>query len=137
MTAPDPLECLNSRAAAGPNTCGEPASAHCTSCGACSNPCACPPLPAVGTQVLPKPGLRTSNGLPVRPLPHVVVATWDHRRTGEPADHVVVVQLTNLVRHAVAMDQPINTEYGAHLGLDDFAVLPKLPRITFTAKENS
>lgn len=42
-TAPDPLGCLNSRAAAEVPTCGEPDSAHCESCGTCPGNCVCPP----------------------------------------------------------------------------------------------
>jgi hypothetical protein len=41
MTAPDPLECLNSRAAAERTTCGEPDSAHCEKCQSCPNACSC------------------------------------------------------------------------------------------------
>lgn len=44
MTAPDPLECLNSRAAAGQPTCGEPESAHCVGgCEMCPDACTCKP----------------------------------------------------------------------------------------------
>lgn len=41
MTAPDPLECLNSRAAAERTTCGEPGSAHCEGCTMCPGACTC------------------------------------------------------------------------------------------------
>lgn len=42
MTAPDPLECLNSRAAGGPTKCGEPESAHCVDgCEMCPGACTC------------------------------------------------------------------------------------------------
>jgi hypothetical protein len=41
VTAPDPLECLNSRAASERTTCGEPDSKHCVKCQACPNTCAC------------------------------------------------------------------------------------------------
>lgn len=43
MTAPDPLECLNSRAASERTTCGEPDSAHCQDCEMCPGACTCPP----------------------------------------------------------------------------------------------
>lgn len=43
MTDPDPLECLNSRAAAGIPLCGEPDSAHCEKCQACPDTCGHPP----------------------------------------------------------------------------------------------
>lgn len=40
--APDPLECLNSRAAASEPTCGEPESAHCVDgCEMCPGACTC------------------------------------------------------------------------------------------------
>jgi hypothetical protein len=42
MTAPDPLVCLNSRAASHKTTCGEPASAHCSDCLMCPGACGCP-----------------------------------------------------------------------------------------------
>jgi hypothetical protein len=41
VTAPDPLECLNARAAAGRPTCDEPASAHCEACQSCPGTCIC------------------------------------------------------------------------------------------------
>lgn len=41
MTAPDPLQCLNSRAAADQSTCGEPESAHCEGCEMCPGACTC------------------------------------------------------------------------------------------------
>lgn len=44
MTAPDPLVCLNSRAAGGDTTCGEPESAHCENgCEMCPGTCTCKP----------------------------------------------------------------------------------------------
>jgi len=129
------LVCLTSRTSGGPITCGEPASVHCSSCLACGTPCACPPLPAVGTQVMPTTPARW-NSTTIPSEPHTVVATWDHRRTGEPDDHVIVVQPTALVQHAVRHREPVNTEYGHYLGLDDITVLD-LPRITFTAKETT
>lgn len=135
MTAPDPLVCANLLATGQEPDCGEPKTSHCTSCFGCPNACVCPPLPAVGTQILPSEGLRTNDGFPVPHLPHTVVATHDHRHTGEPADHVIVAQLTEDVCYAAAMGQPVDTEQGAFLGLDDITVLD-LPRITFTAKEN-
>lgn len=140
VTGPDPLECLNSRAAGGPILCGAPPSDHCAACLACTwgrnATCACLPLPAIGTQVMPKPTVRW-NGKPIRQEPHVVVATWDHRRTGEPDDHVIVIQDAALVNYAVRYGDPVNTEHGAYLGLDDITVLDDQPRITFTAKETS
>lgn len=138
MTDPnpvDPLECLNSRASGGPILCDAPVTEHCAACLACSTPCACPPLPAVGTQVMPTPTARW-NGKPIRQEPHVVVATWDHRRTGEPDDHVIVIQDAALVNYAVRYSDPVNTEHGAYLGLDDITILDDQPLITFTSKEN-
>lgn len=134
MTAPDPLVCMDLLAAGQAPDCGEPLSAHCSSCRGCPDACACPPLPAIGTQVLPQEGVR-SDGFPVPQLPHTVVYTHDGRSDGEPDDHVIVAQLTSDVRYAIAMDQPIDTERGAHLGIDDIEILDQ-PRITFTAKEN-
>jgi hypothetical protein len=43
VTAPDPLVCLNSRAAAERPLCGEPDSAHCPRCQSCPGTCACSP----------------------------------------------------------------------------------------------
>lgn len=133
MTTPDPLVCMDLLAAGQAPDCGEPPTAHCSSCRGCPDACACPPLPAVGTQIMPNPAARW-NGKPMPQTAHIVVATWDHRRDGEPADHVIVVQLASLVQYAVQSSEPINTEHGAYLGLDDITVLD-LPRITFTAKE--
>lgn len=50
MTAPDPLVCLNSRAASEGPTCGEPDSAHCEGgCEMCPGACTCPkPAPYTG-----------------------------------------------------------------------------------------
>ena len=136
MTAPDPddpLVCLTSRSNGGPITCGAPVSEHCSACLACTwalnATCACPPLPAVGTQAMPKPGTDLNQ------VPHTVVATWDHRRTGHPDDHVIVIQPSNEVEYFAGCGHPINTEHGAYLGLDDITVLD-LPHIAFTAKEN-
>lgn len=141
MTAPDPLECLNSRAGGGPILCGAPVTEHCAACLACTwglnATCACPSLPAVGTQILPRNDIRDAYGYQVPHLPHTVVATWDHRRTGHPDDHVIVAQLTSDVEYANTLGQPVNTETGAYLGLDDITVLDDQPRITFTAKDNS
>ena len=138
MTAPDPvdpLECMDLLTAGQAPECGESTKDHCSSCKACPGACACPPLPAVGTQVMPKPSARGRDGKQVPQASHTVVATWDHRRDGEPADHVIVVQLTALVQLATFNGTPIDTENGAYLGLDDITVLDR-PRITFTAKEN-
>lgn len=131
MTAPDPLECLNSRTSGGPILCGAPVTEHCSACLACSTPCACPPLPAIGTQVMPKPGTELNQ------VRHTVVAIWDHRRVGQPDDHVIVVQPSNVIEHYTDCGIPINTEYGAYLGLDDITVIDDAPRIAFTAKETS
>lgn len=135
MTAPDPLVCANLLAAGQEPDCGEPRTAHCNSCFGCPNACACPPLPAVGTQVLPRSNVRDRNGFLVPRLPHTVVATWDHRHDNDSDDHVIVAQLTSDVLYAKSMNQPVDTEHGAYLGLDDIDVTA-LPRITFTAKEN-
>jgi hypothetical protein len=135
MTAPDPLVCMDLLAAGQAPECGESTTAHCSSCKGCPDACTCPPLPAVGTQILAKPGT-VSNGVAVPQLPLTVVATWDHRRDGEPLDYVIVCQASCIVRHMVDRNEPINTQYGAYLGLDDIQVLDDAPRITFTAKEN-
>lgn len=134
MTTPDPLVCANLIAAGKLADCTEPIARHCASCHGCPNACMCPPLPAVGTQVLPKDGVRDRHGYPVPRLPHTVVATWDHRRDAEPDDYVIVAQLTSDVRYTVDLDQAVNTETGAYLGLDDIDIVDE-PRITFTAKE--
>lgn len=139
MTAPDPVDpvvCMDLLAAGQAPECGEGTTSHCSSCKGCPGACVCPPLPAVGTQVLPRNGIRDHNGYPVPHLPHTVVATWDHRRDAEPDDYVIVAQLTSDVRYTVDLDQAVNTEHGAYLGLDDIDVLDE-PRITFTAKESS
>ncbi|ANZ35309.1 hypothetical protein BBK82_03640 [Lentzea guizhouensis] len=116
--------------------CGEGTVSHCSSCKGCPGACACPPLPAVGTQILPKPGARHAGRLLVR-APHTVVATQDDRRDGEPDDHVIVCQLTALVRYAIDHGEPVDTDYGACLGLDDIEIQDHLPRITFTTKETA
>jgi hypothetical protein len=60
VTAPDPLECLNSRAAAGRPTCNEPDSDHCESCLSCPRTCACrdTTVGLTGTQILLRSDLR-------------------------------------------------------------------------------
>ncbi|MFJ5984251.1 hypothetical protein [Lentzea sp. NPDC092896] len=136
MTAPDPLVCMDLLAAGQAPDCGEPPTAHCSSCKGCPDVCACPPLPAIGTQVMPKPGIRWHDK-PMRQEPHTVVATWDYRNEGDPRDHAIVVQPTALVNYAIRTHEPVDTQYGRYLDLDDIELLPDQPRITFTAKENS
>jgi hypothetical protein len=131
MTAPDPLVCMDLLTAGQAPDCGESTSAHCSSCRGCPDACACPPLPEVGTQVMPKPGTD------LKQVRHTVVATWDHRRDGHPDDHVIVVQPSNVVEYYAGCGHPINTEHGAYLGLDDIEILADQPRITFTAKEQT
>jgi uncharacterized small protein (DUF1192 family) len=52
MTAPDPLGCLNSRAAAERTTCGEPDSAHCDDCAMCPGACTCHKPTPLDTETL-------------------------------------------------------------------------------------
>lgn len=135
MSARDPLVCMDLLAAGQAPECGESTTAHCSSCKGCPGACACPPLPVVGTQVMPKHGVRSLNREVPR-APHTVVGTHDHRRDGEPADYVIVAQLSSLVRDAVARGLALNADNDAYLGLDDVEIRTDLPRITFTAKEN-
>lgn len=141
MTADvDPLKCLNSRAAGGPILCGAPVTDHCAACLACTwalnATCACPPLPTVGTQVMPKPGV-LSVSMPVPYVPHTVVSTWDHRRNGEPFDYVITAQPTADVLWANASCSTVDTAVGAYLGLDDITILNDVPHIVFSVRETS
>lgn len=80
-------------------------------------------LPTIGAQVVPNAGVRWS-GREMIQAPHTVVAVQDERATtGNPADAVVVLYLTSLVRHMTEAGHPVNLVYGAHLGPDDFTVL--------------